>query len=940
MLRQGDRDHYASTLEWMGEQIPGGFFIYFADDSQELIYANTVTLSIFGCETLGEFKQLTGYTFRGLVHPDDYARVQGSIEEQIADPANNNFDYVEYRIVRMDGSIRWVDDFGQYAKLPGYGDVFYVFIGDITEKHYAQEETHRQANVYAGMIEQFNDLADNSLTVFRTNLTAGIIEEVRGKDLYPTDFPGGSIAESAIIRERSFFNDKDREQYHRIFDLDLLIDRYHKGLGPATFVAYCHRHSGRQCFVKFSGSAVIDPVSGDTIAFGTETEYNSERVTEVLNEKVLARQYDMVTYLVGDNYGVVIGDAANIRRGSIFPRERDGSYADYIAGQVLPVVAAEGEAYEELVRNLSLETIKRALETDQSYVVDVTCLIDGEYVNKRFTYYVVDREADFYILLKSDITDVLREERERNELLANALREAEHANMAKTSFLSNMSHEIRTPMNAIIGYDTIALKNPDLDDETRDYLQKIGNSAKHLLGLINDILDMSRIESGRMSLKQEDFSFRSMIEQITTLVQSQCEDKGLTFECRLLGHLDDHYVGDDMKLKQIIINILSNAVKFTPAPGEVLFTVERLASFDGQSTLRFRIRDTGIGMDEEFIPRIFDTFSQEDAQSANKYGSTGLGMAITKNIVEMMNGTISVTSQKGVGTEFTVVVTLHNSAHQGGSSAPTLSKDIRILVVDDEEVACEHAKLVLEEVGIHADSCLGGEEALHTIEMSHARLKPYDLILMDWKMPGLDGIEVTRRIRERFSDETTIVVLTAYNWDDIMEEALEAGIDGFMSKPLFASSVLGEFEEIVKRRGIVEDQKVADLAGRRVLMAEDVAINAEILREVLQMREMLVDHAENGQEALDMFAASEVGYYDAVLMDVRMPVMDGLAATSSIRALDRPDATRVPIIALTANAFDEDVQRSLQAGMSAHLSKPVEIEQLYSMLERLIPVEG
>ena len=307
------------------------------------------------------------------------------------------------------------------------------------------------------------------------------------------------------------------------------------------------------------------------------------------------------------------------------------------------------------------ETIVRELEVNDTYVVDVTCEEGGELYFKRFTYYLVDREAKFYLLLKADITDVLREEKARSIALADALRAAEQANRAKTAFLSNMSHEIRTPMNAIIGLDSLALRKGTLDEETREYLEKIGASARHLLGLINDILDMSRIESGRIILRKEEFSFRGMLEQINTMVMAQCGEKGLKYECKVIGGVSDYYIGDDMKLKQVLINILSNAIKFTEAPGSVTLTVERTASFEDQSTIKFIVRDTGIGMDESFIPRIFDSFTQEDSTHGNKYGSTGLGMTITKNIVGLMNGTITVTSQKGEGSEFTVVITLKNS---------------------------------------------------------------------------------------------------------------------------------------------------------------------------------------------------------------------------------------------------------------------------------------
>ena len=414
----------------------------------------------------------------------------------------------------------------------------------------------------------------------------------------------------------------------------------------------------------------------------------------------------------------------------------------------------------------------------------------------------------------TEIDAEMRESMAKNEALAGALTVAEDASRAKTAFLSNMSHEIRTPMNAIIGLDTLALHDAGLSEQTRDYLEKIGASARHLLGLINDILDMSRIESGRVILHKEEFSLGAVLEEINTMVMSQCSDKGQHYECRVLSEMDDWYVGDATKLKEVLINILSNAIKFTEAPGSVTMTVRRTAQFEDQSTLCFRVQDTGIGMDQDFLPKIFDPFSQEDGSTKNKYGSTGLGMAITKNIVEMMNGTISVESEKGVGTAFTVFVTLKNSEHE--EAAPAAAP------------------------GQETASASGGDEQRPT------------------------------------------------------------------------------------------------LAGRRILLAEDIEINAEIMMDVLSMEEIEADHAENGRVAVEMFSASTPGSYSAILMDIRMPEMDGLEAAAAIRALDRPDAKKIPIIALTANAFDEDVQRSLQAGMNAHLSKPVEPDDLYRTLEDLI----
>ena len=532
----------------------------------------------------------------------------------------------------------------------------------------------------------------------------------------------------------------------------------------------------------------------------------------------------------------------------------------------------------------------------------------------------------------------MRETMAKNQALGVALTAAEEANKAKTAFLSNMSHEIRTPMNAIIGLDSLALRNKEIPTETREYLEKIGESARHLLGLINDILDMSRIESGRLMIRKEEFSLSGMLEQLNTMVMSQCSEKGLHYECSVIGGVSDYYIGDDMKLKQVLINILSNAIKFTDAPGSVTLTVERTAVYGDHSTIKFCIKDTGIGIDRAFLPKIFDAFTQEDSSRNNKYGSTGLGMAITKNIVELMNGTISVESEKGVGTEFTVVITLTNSQRQGPVTSYVDPGSMRILVVDDEEIAAEHARIVLDEVGIKADTCNDGQTALHMLEVQHAKHEPYSLVLLDWKMPGMDGLEVAKAIRQRYDKETTVIILTSFNWDEIMDEALHIGVDSFLAKPLFASYVIDEFERIARKNNmsIYKEKKRAELNGRHILMAEDVLVNAEIMKQIILMRGAEIDHAENGRIAVEMFEKSPAGYYDAILMDVRMPEMDGLDAAAAIRALDRPDAKNIPIIALTANAFDEDVQRSLQVGMNAHLSKPVEPEHLYQTLEELI----
>ena len=828
-------DQTIQLAEKIGRHMPGGFFIYKAGGNEELLYANQATLNIFGCKDLEEFKALTGWTFKGMVYPEDYIEIIKAIDVQIEE-SSENLDYVEYRIVRKDGSIRWVDDYGHYTETKAYGGVYYVFISDITEKRAQKELTLKQALTAAKQQEVEK----------RTVLQDKLLEEQRTREQY----------DKMITAMASDY----RSVYHVNLDTDDAVCYRADPNDKKQHKAGVH-FSYLEAFTQYAMNVVAEPYREGFLHF-----------IEPENIRTGLAEHEIISYR-------------------------------YLAQR-------EGREYYEMIRAAG---VRHAEDRDDNKVHAIGLGLT-----------VIDEE--------------MRDSMAKNKALADALAAAKEANNAKTAVLSNMSHEIRTPMNAIIGLDSLALRNDKLLPETREYLEKIGESARHLLGLINDILDMSRIESGRIVLRKEEFSFRSMLEQINTMVMSQCGEKGLKYECRMTGGVSDYYIGDDMKLKQVLINILSNAIKFTEKGGNIVMEVERKATYGDQSTIKFVIKDTGIGMGKSFIPKIFDSFTQEDSSRNNKYGSTGLGMAITKNIVELMNGTISVESEKGVGTEFTVVITLKNCEHQGPATSYIKPKDMRVLIVDDEEIAAEHARMVLDEVGISADCASSGAEALKMLELQHTKHEPYNLVLLDWKMPEMDGLEVSKEIRKRYSKETTIIILTSFNWDEIMDEALHIGVDSFLAKPLFASNVIDEFERIARKNNmsLFRERRRADLNGKKILLAEDIQINAEIMKQILKIKGADIDHAENGRIVLEMFANSAPKHYDAILMDVRMPEMDGLEATAKIRALDRKDAKTIPIIAMTANAFDEDVQRSLQVGMNAHLSKPVEPEHLYRTLEELI----
>ena len=548
-----------------------------------------------------------------------------------------------------------------------------------------------------------------------------------------------------------------------------------------------------------------------------------------------------------------------------------------------------------------------------------------------------------YLVIFLDVTDVteLREMQrkltEQAEALQDALTVAEHANRAKSDFLSRMSHEIRTPMNAIIGMTTIAAAYIEDRARVEDCLQKIAYSSKHLVSLINDVLDMSKIDEGKMKIAHENFDLVTVVESITSIIYPQAVDKGLNFTVPLVELADTVLIGDSMRLNQILLNLLSNPLKFTPAGGTIRLEIRQVQHKDGRVRLRFTVSDTGVGMSGEFMSRLFKPFEQESIATGQKYGGTGLGMAITKNLVTLMGGTVSVQSKVEQGTAFTIELDFDEPEEGGGqqiSRHPAL-ETLKVLIADDDQDSCVHASLLLKKMGILSDWVLTGAACVEKIGGAHRGGEDYDVCFVDWKMPDLDGVEVARRIRELVGPDTTVIIMTAYDWSAIETRAREAGVNAFLSKPLFASSL---YNALLTVTGVGSAAKAPavkverpELAGRRVLLVEDNALNREIAIELLKMVGVAADYAENGQVALNMFL-SNGDRYDLILMDVQMPVMDGYAATKAIRDSGHPRAKEIPIIAMTADAFHEDVVRAAEAGMNGHLSKPIDSDLLYQTL--------
>ena len=542
-----------------------------------------------------------------------------------------------------------------------------------------------------------------------------------------------------------------------------------------------------------------------------------------------------------------------------------------------------------------------------------------------------------YILVMSDRTA----DKQVNQALSNAVAAAETANRAKSTFLSNMSHDIRTPMNAIIGFTTLALSNIDDKDRVKDYLAKTLASSNHLLSLINDVLDMSRIESGKLHLEEVEVNLSDVLHDLKTIVSGQIYAKQLELYMDVMDVTDEDVYCDKTRLNQILLNLLSNAIKFTPAGGTVSVRVRQLAGkVRGCGQYEFRIKDNGIGMSQEFAKKIFEPFERERTSTVSRIQGTGLGMAITKNIVDMMGGTIEVQTAQGKGTEFTVCVPMRAQTEQRPVEKITELEGLKALVVDDDFNTCDSVTKMLVKVGMRAEWTLSGKEAVlrarQSIEMSDA----YHAYIIDWRLPDMNGIEVTRRIRS-LNDDTPIIILTAYDWSDIEVEAKAAGVTAFCAKPMFMSdlretlmSALGQ-KQTDAAQGLLPD-KNADFKGKHILLVEDNELNREIAQEILREYGFLVDSAENGAVAVEKVSTAAPGSYDLVLMDVQMPIMDGYTATRQIRALDDPARAKLPILAMTANAFDEDRRNALESGMNGFLSKPIVIGDLVQELHKIL----
>lgn len=755
-----------------------------------------------------------------------------------------------------------------------------------------------------GSVEILKDSMNPELENTKQDYTS--LYTIRKKDVYPSDY--------------------------QLWDETISFEAFHKMIAEGCFhkkfdMRYCNKRFGFEWHETFIDILVDENDVPDRIVISGHN-VNEFRKSQII-EKAVQSEYDYVIYLEAskNSYVMYTSSSGSDSPPPITSNDYDAVVAEYNR-QYMPE-----DMCDEMTENMRIANVRKQLQQHGEYILYSTMIENDVSRDKKIRFSYFDKEQDVWLLTRTDISEI-KEERRQKQLLQEALLSATNANRAKSDFLSRMSHDVRTPINAIVGMTAIASLH--LDDQRRiaDCLKKITISSKLLLNLINEVLDMSKLESGHIILAEETFKLEELLDSLFAIVQPSFEAK----KQKLLIHVSkvkhECLIGDVQRIQQALLNMLTNAIKYTPDGGKIQMTIkEKFSVYNGYGQFEITVLDNGIGMKPEFLNKVFEPFERSDDATVRKIQGTGLGMAISRHIAQIMNGNIEVESEYGKGSKFTM--TFHIKLGGLDEYDKNILADLPVLVVDDDYTSCEIAAKNLYELGMKPEWVLSGQEAVTKISDGNN----YFAIIIDLMMPGMNGIETTYKIREHVGPDIPIIIISAYDYSGYESEAIKAGVNGFISKPLMKSKLFHLMKKFAtdkkdEEKSVTAKAVVTPFIGKRILVVEDNDLNREIAYELLQETGVDIETACNGKEAVDMVAASPGRYYDLIIMDIQMPVMDGLEATKTIRQLDREDIKDLPIVAMSANAFAEDVQLSINAGMNEHIAKPINVALLYNMMEK------
>ena len=939
-------DLMKENLHLVNQLLHSGFWSFDCDETGHIVKAlySHDFRTMLGYHDTIDFPN-TFAAWADKLHPNDREWVLKSFNEALRDRTNQKKYNVEYRLKTADGSYLWFRANADVnRRLDGTPCRIVGIFVNITNEKRAQRRAQRshafhQAYTEANLCEYYLDLTNHNFDAMKHGTS--LLHKYELQNDWQA-LVQGYIHEFVVPEDQNtvalFLNPSyiDKKLFYEQDELTLEC-RLHVN-GETRWVrnticrdkdvesAHCAIFFIRDITQAKKENAHIQALTKKSDTLNLLLKGTSRLVDRIGICDLSKNTYTFYYYPCGNDSNSVTGNFANFTEQVLEPK------------------------YKPLVENLSWSDIfsisylrKMLPKPDSIYRLEY-----ATYDEKTFKSMAIspltwkDGHLQQVLLFAQNTTKEKRLERASRKALQEACAAANRASQAKTDFLSNMSHDIRTPMNAIVGMTAIAGAHIDQKERVQDCLSKITQASRHLLGLINEILDMSRIESGRFTLSEEDFSLSDMVDNLVVMNQPDIQAHHHTLSIRLDGVEHEKVCGDSLRLQQLMTNLLSNSIKYTPDGGHISLSISEIPQHTpGRSCYKFIIEDDGIGMSKEFQKVLFEPFTRADDKRTSQIQGTGLGMAISRNIARMMNGDIEVESELGKGTRFIITVSL---ALQEDEQEPLEELiHLPVLVVDDDPMSCENTVDLLQDIGVDGESVTSGEAAILKTREKQERNEHYFAIIIDWQMPGIDGIETTRRIRQIVGPDVTIIILSAYDFSEIEDLAREAGVNEFIAKPLFRSRLVSLLKNLATGKETALPQETTlstfskiSLLGKRFLLVEDNALNSEIAAEILRMTGAEVETAENGQEALHAFLAHPVGYYDLIFMDIQMPIMNGYEATQAIRHLDRTDAASIPIIAMTANAFAEDIIRAKHSGMNAHVAKPLDMGKLYGVLKKYL----